>query len=327
MMSKDSQLMIHAHIATVDDDYEWYQIDDSICKRCEDFQRFQQELSLYPIDQQPLLLLSQRLDTTITLPWMVSLGPIGTPWHDRFFGRPIRIRLAIECESEESALRIFSWGLQWWSQRDSLPAPDVELATLPRQHQPAAVSEWLLDVKVREMVSVVLNDELSPVRPETITSDEQRPMFALYRESTKVQLLLWLEDYLRKLGHHSESNATNKDTYPKSKLIAAVSEGIMPQYHQFTLRALGMENFFPAEWQVHNIKDSGAQQAARRYSAKKTGVPARSINVPMSLIVKGFRYVAASIKRLKKLMHCCNQQQNVEEIGYCKGCNSRRRPL
>lgn len=325
MMLEESQLMLHAHIATVDDDYEWYQIGDSICERCENSKLFMRELSRYPMDQQPLLLFSQRLGFTEAMPWMVSIGPIGTPWHDRFFGRPIRIRLAIECESEETALRIFSWGLQWWTQRNSFPDPDAGLATLPNDKQPAAVAEWLLKVKFREMLSIDLSRWLSPWRLNTIRLDKQRPMVALFGEITKIELLHWLEDYLLKFGHHEESINTSKNACPQSKLIAAVSEGIMPLYHQYTLRALGMENCFPVEWQPHIVGNSSDRRPAGRYSAKTTRETSYSSKLPLSLVLAGLRYVTASIERLENLLASRKKPGNVERSNYCKRSNPKRR--
>lgn len=252
-----TEFNVFAHIATVDDDYEWYEVLDGRCKRCDTKglmgspQQFQRELNQYPCDQQPLLLLARRAEESTSLPWMVTLGPLGTPWCDRYFGRPIRMRLVIECSDSAMAFGIFAWGLlQWWEQRQQLPPADPQLADIPSEEQPSAVAKWIMDVPLSDMLSSEWMHEPWLKTGSEPLVDRPLPLSRRYSHEARDQLLDWL-------GCNMTPRPTSMQPFDglvenglESQFIAAVSQSIMPQYHQQTLRSLGMEPFYPDRWQA-----------------------------------------------------------------------------
>ena len=310
-----SSLNVFAQFATIDDDYEWYAIDDSNCSRCGSIQLFHDELSRYPLDQQPLLLLVRRPHGKATLPWMVTLGPIETPWCDRFFGRPIRIRMAIECEHVEIAFGIFSWGLQqWWDQREIRPVHDPLLTTLPRLQQPAAIADWIRNVPLAEMLSSEIIHEPWPNTIRESHSDDHVAMIRQYSEEANSELLGWLANYLQSTASVTTSMNVNPMKTFQSQFIAAVSQGMIPRYHRRTLRALGMEGFFPSQWQHHSFEDEVFAQRDRRRQAKAKCAPQPTPNLMTNVIRSCQHYVTASLEVLQKVIARRLPRENQTEM-------------
>jgi hypothetical protein len=302
-MYKISSLNIYAQLATIDDDYEWYAVEDSNCSRCSSTLLFHDELSRYPLDQQSLLLLVRRPHGKATLPWMVTLGPIETPWCDRFFGRPIRIRLVIECEHVEIAFGIFSWGLQqWWEQREIRPLPDPHLATLPRLQQPAAIADWIKNVPLTEMLSSDIVHEPWPNSLRESPAAEQVAMIRQYSGEANSELLEWLTGYLQSTASITTSMNVNPMKTFQSQFIAAVSQGMIPRYHRQTLRALGAESFFPAQWQHHSLEDELFAQRDRRRRANAKCALQPTPNLMTNILHSCQRYVIASLEVMQKVI-------------------------
>ncbi len=283
-----TEFNLFAHIATVDDDYEWYEVLDGSCRKCctngitSRPQPFQTELDRYPCDQQPLLLLTRRTEESASLPWMVTLGPMGTPWCDRYFGRPIRIRLAIECSDSATAFGFFAWGLlQWWEQRHQLPPADPNLAIIPSEQQPSAVANWILDVPLRQMFASEWMHEpwLNTVSEPLV--HRRLPVTRRYSNDARDHLLNWLGCNMTPKPKRLQPFDGSFENGLGSQCIAAVSQGIMPQYHHQTLWSLGMESIYPDRWQeLVTSEESFAPEPwqRKRSENRRTKYPTCDVN-------------------------------------------------
>lgn len=242
-MADQSQFRIVAQIASLDSDYDWYLIEpNSSPEKADGMKAILSSFRQLP-DMQPLVALSATRDASQGLGWSITLGPLETPWRDRVFGRTIRVRLIVGCAQQDLAYNVFEWAvLKWWDQRDVVPVSDIETLKGSEQAQLKTIVQWL----EQQVLSPMLEHESTPLIEESLVHGKghsARNVTARFSESNRNELLARLR---RRLMATSTKEANSFES------LAAISEGLVPDYHRHTQLSLGVEKLYPAQWSGHD---------------------------------------------------------------------------